>query len=148
MILACAIQVVGKIPFIIKPDFLPFIYVNALSIGFGMTMTYIIFNTNRNNITDILEVQNGRRIDTLVSGCDNMIAKLSESLAIEIMSIALSFAGYNEALGVAQTSATLTTIEIMLGLAPALLFAGIAIISRNLDTKKELVESMERRDNA
>ncbi|MDO4940707.1 MAG: MFS transporter [Erysipelotrichaceae bacterium] len=148
LLLAAIVSIVGKIPFIIKPDFLPFIYVNALSIGFGMTMTYIIFNTNRNNITDILEVQNGRRIDTLVSGCDNMIAKLSESLAIEIMSVALAFAGYSEALGVNQTSATLTTIEIMLGLAPALLFAGIAIISRKLDTKQDLKESIERRDNA
>ena len=146
LILAAVVSIAGKIPFIIKPSFLPFIYVNAITIGFGMTLTYIIFNTNRNNITDILEAQNGRRIDSLVAGGDNLIAKFSESIAIEAMSIALTIAGYNEALGFNQTPQTVNTINAMLGIIPCVIAILMALVSKKLDTQKELREALDAKN--
>jgi GPH family glycoside/pentoside/hexuronide:cation symporter len=65
MFLAAFVLLVGKIPFIISP-FTPItVYINALTLGFGGSITFIMFNTNRNNISDIIEWKNGRRIDSL-----------------------------------------------------------------------------------
>lgn len=147
LIFAAIVAVIGKIPFMIKPDFLPFIYINALTVGFSITLTYIIFNTNRNNITDVLEAQNNMRIDSLVAGGDNLISKLAEAVAIEIMSISLAMAGYNESLGVMQTPQTINAINAMLGFVPALLMIGIALMSTKLDTSKELQEALARKNN-
>lgn len=145
MLSAVIVSIIGKIPFILSPSTPAFIYINALSIGYGMTLVYVIFNTNRNNIADILDVQNNRRIDTLVAGGDNLITKFSEAVAIEIMSLALSIAGYNEALGFGQTAQTISTINSMLGWIPAILMIIIAIFALRLDTKKEYEESLAKK---
>ena len=145
MLSAVIVSVAGKIPFILSPSTPFFIYINALTIGYGMTLVYVIFNTNRNNIADILEVQNNRRIDTLVAGGDNLITKISEAIAIEVMSLALSVAGYNEALGFGQTTQTINTINSMLGWVPAIFMIIIAVFALKLDTKKELEESIAKK---
>lgn len=145
LFIAAAVGFVGKIPFIINPFFLPFIYINSLTVGFAMTLTYILFNTNRNNITDILEIQNHRRIDSLVAGGDCLIQKMAEAIAIEVMSLVLAFAGYNEALGVNQTSQTLSSINAMLGFVPAIIMIIMMFISTKIDTNKELQECIGKK---
>ena len=146
LIFAAGVCLLGKVPFILNPYSMINIYINALTVGFGMTMIFILFNTNRNNIADILEVQNGRRIDTLVAGGDNLIAKLSQALAVEIMTLAYSAAGYNEALGIAQTAATKTVINSLLGIVPAALMVILIFIAKTLDTRKELEESLAKKN--
>ena len=39
------------------------IYLNAVTVGIGLSITFVMFNTNRNNIADLIEWQSGRRID-------------------------------------------------------------------------------------
>ena len=51
MFLAAFVLLAGKIPFILSP-FTPItVYINAMTLGFGGPITFIMFNTNRNNIS-------------------------------------------------------------------------------------------------
>jgi len=127
MILTAAIQIVGKIPFILFPmtDSLIPIYINAATTALGIQGAFVLFNTNRNNVSDIVEFKFKRRIDSMVATCDNLITKLAEAVAVWIMGLALSGAGYDAALGIAQTAATKSTICALLGWVPALICIGM-----------------------
>jgi len=96
-----------------------------------------MFNTNRNNISDIVEFKFGRRIDSMVSTCDNLISKLAEALAVWIMGIALAGAGYNAALGVAQSASTQNTIIALLGWVPAIITLLMAYFAAKTDVVEE-----------
>ena len=134
------IQVVGKIPFMLAPYSMAGIYINALTTGIGSTITFILFNTNRNNIADILEFQSGKRIDAMVAAGDNLISKLAEAGAVQLMAVALSVAGFNEALKINQTPETIKTIIALLGWVPALVAVLMFLVLLKLDTKKEYDE--------
>ena len=87
----------------------------------GLTMTFILFNVNRNNISDIVELQNGRRLDTMVSTGDNLMSKIAEAVVDKMFLVALAAAGFNAALadeGQVQNIATQKTICALLGWIP------------------------------
>lgn len=94
------------------------IYLNAVTVGIGLSITFVMFNTNRNNIADLIEWQSGRRIDSLVSTGDNLAAKLAQAGATQLLTLSLHMAGFNEALP-AQPDATIATINALLGWVPA-----------------------------
>lgn len=137
MIIAAAVLILGKIPFMIAPRSALGIYINAITTGFGATATFVMFNTNRNNIADILAIQNNRRMDSLVGGGDNLISKLAEALAVSMMTGALTTAGYDVALGLNQTPETISTIIALLGWVPMLVAVVTLITALFIDTKKE-----------
>ena len=118
MIFAAAVYVLGKIWFIFDPYNIASIYCNAFSVAVAMAITFVMFNTNRNNIVDIIEWKNDRRIDSLVSTCDNLAAKLSEAAGNLIMTQVLGFMGFNAALA-AQPQSAINTICALLGWVPA-----------------------------
>lgn len=138
MVLGCAVAFVGKIPFILNPYSMMNIYINAFTVGIGLTITFVMFNTNRNNIADVLELINGRRIDSMVATGDNLASKLAEAGAIQLMTLALSKAGYIAEAGANQTAATNTTICAFLGWVPAIVALIMTLVVWNLDTQKEL----------
>ena len=140
MLLAIFVMLAGKIPFMIAPDFLPLIYINAATVGFGLTITFILMNTNRNNIADVLEVQNGRRIDTLVAGGDNLISKLAEAFAIQMITLVYSLTGMDVDL-VEQTPQTIHATQAFLGWVPFIVAALMIFCVIKMDIKKELEES-------
>ena len=146
MILAAAVLIVGKIPFMIAPESTVGIYVNAITTGFGATATFVMFNTNRNNIADILAVQNNRRMDSLVGGGDNLISKLAEAIAVSMMTGALTTAGYDVGLGLNQTPATISTIIALLGWVPMLVAVVTLITAFFIDTKKEYQEVLSNKE--
>jgi Na+/melibiose symporter-like transporter len=117
-----------------------FIYINALSVGFGATITFIMFNTNRNNIADVLEQQNHRRIDTLVAGGDNLITKLSEALAIQLMGVVYQLTKFDSEATV-QNLATRTAIEGFLGWVPAIITLLMIFFIIRMNIPKELAEA-------
>ena len=119
------------------------IYVNAACIGVGGTITFIMFNTNRNNIADIVEWKNGRRIDSMVAAGDNLASKLAEAGAVQLMAIALARAGFDESLMMDQTPKTLKTICAMLGLVPCLVAVAMLVILLLMNIEKETAEAME-----
>ena len=144
MVIAVIIMVIGKIPFIINPYSRIFVYLNALTVGIGLTATFVLFNTNRNNIADVLEVQNGRRVDALVAGGDNLITKLIEAFAIEMMSVLYKISGFDEALLENQSQGTINTINAFLGWIPAVIALLMLIFVFRLDINKELAEAKNK----
>ena len=120
MIFSAAVQIVGKIPFFFAPYSIVAICINAVSTGLGSTAAFVMFNTNRNNIADIVEFKFRRRIDSMVATCDNLITKLAEAVAVWIMGLALTFSGFDASLGIAQLDSAKSTICALLGWVPAL----------------------------
>ncbi|MBO7676566.1 MAG: MFS transporter [Erysipelotrichaceae bacterium] len=149
MIIAAIIQIIGKIPFILNPFNVVNGYINAASAGIGLTMTFILFNTNRNSISDIVEIQNGRRLDTMVSTGDNLASKIAEAAVDKLFLVALAAAGFSAQLadqGVLQNMATQNTINALLGWIPALVAVMMAIFASTIDTQKEYNEALAERD--
>ena len=144
MYLGVISQIVGKVIFMLNPTNELFIYINAISVGFGATITFIMLNQNRNNISDVVEIQNHRRLDAMVSTGDNLASKLAEALVTQLMAFALAAAGFNEALKINQTVATKNVICGLLGLVPCIVLVGMLITIRFLDIEKEKKESLER----
>jgi Na+/melibiose symporter-like transporter len=149
MIVAALVQVIGKIPFILNPHNVVNAYINAISAGIGLTMTFILFNTNRNSISDIVEIQNGRRLDTMVSTGDNLASKIAEAAVDKLFLVALAAAGFSAKLadqGMLQNIATQNTINALLGWIPALVAVLMAVFASMIDTQKEYDEALAQRD--
>ena len=143
MLLAGALFILGKIWFVINPFSLGAIYVNAISVGIAITITFVMFNTNRNNIVDLIEWQSGRRLDSLVSTADNLASKLAVAGATQLVAVALSANGFSAKLA-QQPAGAIATINAILGWVPmavaALMMIVILFINIERDTKKMLEE--------
>ena len=126
MILGAAIYLVGKIPFLINPYSFVTIYINGITVAISMAIAFVLFNTNRNNLSDLIEFRSGRRIDSLVSTCDNLAAKLSKAAVNLGMTVALGAAGFDANLAV-QPQEAIDTICALLGWIP-MVFAGIMLV--------------------
>ena len=143
MILSCVVQVLGKIPFIINPVGGLGIYINAITTGFGATLAFIMFNTNRNNIVDIIEYEKGARIDSLAGAGDNLITKFAEAIADKLIGALLAVSGFAAVLGLAQPSKVITSICAMLGWIPAAVALFMTVIVCIMDITKEYNEAKE-----
>lgn len=139
MIFSAAVYILGKIWFIFKPHSLAAIYVNAFSVAISMSMAFVLFNTNRNNIVDIIEWQSGRRIDSLVSTCDNLAAKLSKAFVNLLMTQALAHAGFNATLSLQPVSAV-NTICALMGWVPAIVGCIMLVVVFFHPIEKEMAE--------
>lgn len=132
----------GKIWFILNPFSMGAILVNALSVAYSMTLSFVLFNTNRNNIADLIEWKNHRRIDSLVCTCDNLASKLSKAAANLMMTGALAAAGFNAELDV-QPEAAINTINALLGWVPGLIAVAMLVIVWFHPIEKEM-EAMRK----
>ena len=126
MIFSALLYAAGKIWFVLDPYSMGAIYVNGITVAFSMAIAFVCFNTNRNNIADLVEWKNGRRIDSLVSTCDNLASKLAKAGANLLMTGVLASAGFNAELPT-QPQAALDTICALLGWVP-MLVAGIMLV--------------------
>ncbi|MBQ6521965.1 MAG: MFS transporter [Atopobiaceae bacterium] len=126
MILGAVMLILSKIWFIIQPSNVIALYVNAAVTGVGVAIAFVMFNTNRNNIVDLVEVKEGRRLDSMVSTVDNLAAKLSQSGVTWAIGALLASAGFNADLP-AQPAAVVPALNFLLGWAP-LIFAVIMLI--------------------
>ena len=150
MALGALLQVIGKIPFILAPKSVINAYINAIFTGMGLTMTFILFNTNRNAISDIVEIQNGRRLDTMVSTGDNLASKIAEAAVDKLFLVALAAAGFSAKLadqGLLQNEATQSTINALLGWIPALVAIAMLLCCLKIDTEKEYEEALKQKEN-
>ena len=137
MIFAALVLIVGKIWFIFDPFAIGAIYVNAISVGIGLAITFVMFNTNRNNIADLIEWQSGRRIDSLVSTGDNLAAKLAQAGATQLLTLSLHVAGFNEALPV-QPDATISTINALLGWVPTVVTLLMLVVLFAMNIERDM----------
>ena len=124
MILATFFYVFGKVWFVLQPKSAAAMYVNALTVGVAVSISYVMFNTNRNNIVDLVEAQSGHRLDSMVSTVDNLAAKMGNALVTWLIGVSLDLAGFEETLAV-QPEAFETVLTSLLGWVPALV--GIAM---------------------
>jgi len=143
-LLSIFVTIAGIIPFIFFPYSMTCICILSAAVGFGLTVTFIIFNTNRNSCADILEVQNGMRIDSLVAGGDNLITKLSEAVAILIMTNIYEQLGMDSNLE-SQPQQVLDAIIFFLGIACLIVALIMTIFAYKIDTKKELEDELAKR---
>ena len=143
MIAAAVLFILGKIWFIVNPFSLGAIYVNAISVGIAVTITFVMFNTNRNNIVDLIEWKSGRRLDSLVSTADNLASKLAVAGATWLLTAALSAGGFDAKLAV-QPERAINTVNAALGWVPMLvavvMLAVVWFLNIEKDTKKMLEE--------
>ena len=138
MLLGGVFFVIGKIWFIIDPLSTPALYVNCVTTGIAVAITFVMFNTNRNNLSDLVEWREGRRMDGMIGTADNLSTKLGEALAAQLLTNMLARAGYNADLAV-QPDAAIDAINAMLGLVPAFFGALIIVVVLflNIDTEME-----------
>ena len=149
MALAALSQVVFKIPFIIAPYNIINAFINAAGAGIGLTMTFILFNTNRNAISDIVEIQNNRRLDTMVSTGDNLVSKIAEAAVDKLFLVALAAVGFSAQLtdeGLLQNVATQSMINALLGWIPAVVAIFMFLICLTIDTDSEYKKALAERE--
>lgn len=126
MILGAIMLILSKVWFILQPSNVIALYVNAAVTGVGVAIAFVMFNTNRNNIVDLVEAKEGRRLDSMVSTVDNLMAKLSQSGVTWAIGATLAAAGFNADLP-AQPATVVPALNFLLGWAP-LIFAVIMLI--------------------
>ena len=147
MIFAAIVQVVTLIPFILFPHSIITIFINAAGVGFGTTIAFILFNTNRNNISDMVEFKYGRRIDSMVATCDNFISKLGEAVAVQGMGLFLAWAGMDALLESNQPESAINAIIALLGIIPLIIcvlmgvFAAMNHIEEDYSIAKKAFEA-------
>ena len=127
MIASAIVYVLGKVWFVIDPYSMGAIYVNGIFTAIAMSLAFVLFNTNRNNISDLIEWQSGRRIDSLVSTCDNLVAKLSKAGTNLATTGILAVAGFNAELP-QQPQTALNTICALLGWVPMVVAAIMLVV--------------------
>lgn len=147
MILGALIQIIGKIPFIVNPLSLLCNIITVSTTGIGLSISFIMFSTNRNTISDIVELNSSRRLDTMVSTADFLASKIAEALVDKVYLSALAVAGFSAMLaeqGLMQNQATQNTIIAMLGWVPMLFTVIMLIIAIKFDLKKEYDDALAK----
>ena len=139
MVFSAIVYIVGKLWFILDPYSMGAIYLNGITVAISMNLAFVMFNTNRNNIADLIEWKDGRRIDSLVSTCDNLASKLAKAGANLLMTGALSAAGFNADLPT-QPQGAVNTICALLGWVPMLIAVVMLIIAICHPIEKEMAE--------
>ncbi len=143
MIFAALIQLVGKIPILINPYSVINNVINVAFAGIGLAAVFIIFHTNRNTISDIIALKNGKRLDTMVSTADNLASKVAEAFVDKLFLVSLAAAGFSAELseqGLMQNQATQNVIIAMLGWVSCIAVIVMALVSLMLDAQKEYNE--------
>jgi Na+/melibiose symporter-like transporter len=143
MMLAAIIAIVGKIWFIVQPFSTEAVYLNAITVGISVTIAFVLFNTNRNNIGELVEAGTGRRIDSMIATTDNLASKIATAGATLLSTHLLDNAGYNANLAV-QPTPVINVINNMLGWAPTV--ASIIMIAAAffLPIEKEYAAAKEK----
>jgi GPH family glycoside/pentoside/hexuronide:cation symporter len=144
MVLALAVSFAGRLWFMFDPANINAMYVNAIAVGFSVTIAYVMMNTNRNNIVDLIEWKDGHRLDSLVSTADNLASKLATAGTTQLIAIVLSVTGLNASLAV-QPAAAIRAIELMLGWVPFIVYIAMLAVVLRLDIENELAKMREEK---
>ncbi len=137
MLLGGAFYVLSKVWFVLQPSSVGAMMVNCLATGVAVTITFVMFNTNRNNLADLVEWREGRRLDGMIGTADNLAAKLGDAAATELLAVALHLAGYDGNLS-AQPESAVKAIEAMLGWVPMVVGALLIVVVWFLDIDRDM----------
>ena len=137
MLLGGVFYVVGKIWFVIDPYSLPALYVNATTTGIAVSITFIMFNTNRNNLSDLVAWREGRRMDGMIGTADNLASSLAKLIAAKLMTGALAASRWDHTLDV-QPQSAIDAINAMVGIVPAVVGVLIVVVVLALHVDDDL----------
>jgi Na+/melibiose symporter-like transporter len=144
MIVAILVSFVGRIWLILDPFHITSMYICAITVGFSVSTAFVMMNTNRNNICDLIEWKDGRRIDSLVSTADGLASKLASAGATQLMAIALSVTGFNASLET-QPQSAINTIILLLGWVPFIVSVVMLVAVFLMDIEKELAKMRDEK---
>jgi len=143
MMLTAVVAILGKIWFLANPFSAAAMYLNAITIGISVAGSFVLFNVNRNSIVDIIEADNGRRIDSMVATTDNLASKLATSGAMLLMTMLLSKAGYNADLAV-QPDGVINVICFLIGWVTMITSVVMLVATYFLPIEKEFAEAVKK----
>ncbi|GHU90409.1 MFS transporter [Clostridia bacterium] len=141
MMLGAVVAILGKVWLLIVPSSIAAMYVNTITLGLTVSLAFVLLNVNRNDIVDIIEVNEGRRIDSMIATTDNLASKLAVAGMTQILTISLAVAGYDADLKF-QPDAAINVINVMMGWVPAVITAVMFVAAFFLDIEKEHGEAM------
>lgn len=144
MVLGGLFFALGKVWFIIDPFSTAALYVNAITTGLAVSITFVMFNTNRNNLSDLIEWREGRRCDGMIGTADNLSTKIGEAIAAQLLTRTLAAAGYDSTL-TEQPASAINAINAMLGWIPALVGVGIVVVVLFLNIDSEMARMKAER---
>lgn len=105
MMIGGGLVLLSKIPFMLMPDSLIGMLPCVFLMGLSVAMNIVMFSTTRADISDLVEYENGKRIDSMVINLMGFLNKCGESLTALAIGLVLQFAGYSSALASQPTSA-------------------------------------------
>ena len=143
LIFGVAIQIVGKIPYLINPTSQICVWINAFTLGVGATINFVITGAIGAKVCDIIELQNGRRMDTMSSGGSSFISKIASAGVTKLMTAILAAAGFNQALGANQSATTVSAICNLMGIIPLIVNIVNLVFVFFFDADKEYEEAKE-----
>ncbi|HWQ58378.1 MAG TPA: glycoside-pentoside-hexuronide (GPH):cation symporter [Clostridia bacterium] len=148
MLLGGVFFVLGKIWFILNPYSIIGIYISAITTGIAVTITFVMFNTNRNNLSDLVEWRSGRRLDGMIGTADNLASKLGEAGAAWLIGVGLKRFGFDANLA-AQPESALRCINFLLGWAPAIVgvLLMVVVYFLNIDEEAALMHKAKAEAN-
>lgn len=120
-----------------KMIFAPFVLCG--SIGIGTEMITVMLSLNRADITDVVSLEQGTRMDGMVNNVMFFVQKLGNALLTFVLGLVLEFSHFNGELDV-QPETAIRSIVLIMGITALAASVGIALLSAKLkldDTVKE-----------
>ena len=127
ILLSALIYFVGAIAFIIKPSSIPAGLIFCMTIGIADQISLIVINITRASISDLIEEQQHKRMDNMISNTSGFVIRCASALLTLVFGWVLEFSGYDADLAVQPHSAAVGIICIMGG--SALLFSVLLALS-------------------
>ncbi len=145
MIVGVVVAILGKVWFMLDPYAMGAIYFNAITVGIAATIAFIMFNTNRATIVDLIELKNERRLDSMVSTADNLASKLATAGATQLIAIMLAVSEFDANLS-AQPEAAVETINLLLGWIPFFLSIAMLMVVYFFDIDRDMKQLKQARE--
>lgn len=125
-----------------KQIFAPFVLCGA--IGIGTELITVMLSLNRADITDVVSLEQGTRMDGMVNNVMFFVQKLGNALLTFVLGLVLEFSHFNGELDV-QPESAIRSIVLIMGLTALLASVGIALLSFGLrmDDKEKTKEKTE-----
>jgi sugar (glycoside-pentoside-hexuronide) transporter len=144
MIIAILVSFIGRIWLIVDPFNINSMYICAIVVGFSVSIAFIMMNTNRNNIVDLIEWKDGRRLDSLVSTVDGFASKLATAGATLLIGLSLKLTGFDASLP-KQPDSAINMIILLLGWVPFIVSVAMLVVVLFLKVENELKQMREEK---
>ena len=95
MMIGAGLVALAKLIFVPFPRSMVAVMIHAFLLGFSIAINIVMFSMTRAEVSDIIEHEQGRRLDSMISNLQGLINKCGTSLTTFAIGIALEVTGYN-----------------------------------------------------